>query len=57
MFVFSCAQKFTRPDYTEQMFQEHWTDCEVKAGQAGYGGFARKDFLKRCMVGKGWKAE
>lgn len=48
---------FTRPDYTEEIFQRDWTDCESKAGTTGYGGFAARDYLRRCMIGKGWKAE
>jgi len=52
-----CSTTFSRPDYTEEMFQEHHTDCEAKAGQAGYGGMYRRDFIQRCMIGKGWKVE
>lgn len=53
-----CAQHFTRPDYTEELLQKDWTECEVMAGQSGKAGtWGQKDFMRRCMIGKGWKAE
>lgn len=55
----SCGMmKFRHATKTNEEFYKEWTDCEAKAGQAGYyGGLIQRNFMERCMIGGGWVRE
>lgn len=47
----------TISDESEPNFDKDYTDCQVKAGQAGIPRKNRAAFTRRCMSGQGWTAE
>jgi hypothetical protein len=58
-FLSACgAMKFNHRAKSQEEFYKDWTDCEAKAGQAGYyGGLIQRNFMERCMNGGGWVRE
>jgi hypothetical protein len=47
--------KFRHAYKNQENFYQEFTDCDVKAAAAGYGGLHRRTFIERCMAGGGWE--
>lgn len=63
LFLAACAAEYVKSGGTEEDLMSAKTNCEYKSSIAAahYSGLAysirRNNFMKECMLGKGWKTK